>query len=154
MRRRNSVKSIIEALAHGQCAGKRPPNSQPAAELSADLLEASRFTTDAEMSAHGTETKGTVGYTFGGKITPDAFQHVAVTCAHLGLSLIIALAVSDLGLVLGVVGATGSTIVSYILPGFCFMRLGPKSGVKHLVAIGMLAAGCVIMPLALTLLFI
>ena len=40
-----------------------------------------------------------------------------ITCAFLVLSFTIAMIVSDLGVILGVVGATGSTMVSYILPG-------------------------------------
>jgi Transmembrane amino acid transporter protein len=42
-------------------------------------------------------------------------------------SLLIALSVSDLGVVLSIVGATGSTVVSYILPGvFYYNMFGAK----------------------------
>lgn len=47
----------------------------------------------------------------------DSFLFYGITCVFLVLSFAIAMSVSDLGLILGVVGATGSTTVSYILPG-------------------------------------
>jgi amino acid permease len=47
----------------------------------------------------------------------DDFLFYAITCIFLVLSYLIAMSVSDLGIILGVVGATGSTMVSYILPG-------------------------------------
>jgi len=47
----------------------------------------------------------------------ENFLFYGITCGFLILSFIIAMSVSDLGVVLGVVGATGSTMVSYILPG-------------------------------------
>lgn len=47
----------------------------------------------------------------------ENFLFYGITCVFLVFSFIIAMSVSDLGLILGVVGATGSTMVSYILPG-------------------------------------
>ena len=47
----------------------------------------------------------------------DSFLFYGITCVFLVLSFSVAMIVSDLGIVLGVVGATGSTMVSYILPG-------------------------------------
>jgi amino acid permease len=47
----------------------------------------------------------------------DDFLFYCITCVFLVLSYVIAMSVSDLGVILGVVGATGSTMVSYILPG-------------------------------------
>ena len=43
--------------------------------------------------------------------------HVVITTVFVAATATIACTVDDLGLVLSVVGATGSTIVSYILPG-------------------------------------
>ena len=47
-------------------------------------------------------------------------RYWATTLSFLALSLIIALSVRSLGTVLAFVGATGSTMVSFILPGFCY----------------------------------
>lgn len=52
---------------------------------------------------------------------------IGITCSFLILSFIVAMSVSDLGIMLGIVGATGSTIVSYILPGKC---KDPPVGIK------------------------
>ena len=55
---------------------------------------------------------------------------------------------------LSVVGATGSTTVSYLLPGFCFFRLCPrKRSPMRLLALLQLALGCIIMPGSLALIF-
>ena len=60
-----------------------------------------------------------------------------------------ALFLTDLGTVLAVVGATGSTIVSYILPGAIYWSIHPASSGKRMLAGALFGAGCVIMPVAL-----
>lgn len=50
----------------------------------------------------------------------------AITISFLFCSFTITMVVSDLGLVLGVVGATGLTMVCYILPGIVYIKLYPK----------------------------
>ena len=47
----------------------------------------------------------------------ESFLFYGITCIFLVLSFSIAMVVSDLAVILGVVGATGSTMVSYVLPG-------------------------------------
>ena len=71
-------------------------------------------------------------------------------------SLGIAMVVSDLGVVLAVVGATGSTTISYILPGLIFLKLhgGEKWTVKHYAAATLLTIGCIVIPACLTFIFI
>ena len=58
---------------------------------------------------------------------------------------------SDLGVLLSIVGATGSTIVSYILPGAIYhsMHTGDR-GWKRQAAGAMFLAGCGIIPMALS----
>ena len=64
----------------------------------------------------------------------------------------IALVVSDLGLVLSVVGATGSTIVSYVLPGLSYYLLFPDRPTRFIgLALGIM--GCIIMPISLFFIF-
>lgn len=80
---------------------------------------------------------------------------VAVTSVFLLCSVAIALVVDDLGLVLSIVGATGSTTVSYLLPGFCYFRLCPdKASPTRWLALLQLGLGCVIMPASLVLIFL
>lgn len=76
----------------------------------------------------------------------------------MGLSLIIGLSVSDLGVILGLVGATGSTIVSYILPGFFYYLIfkdnaeAPKWKTYAALCQGIL--GLIIIPVCLTFIFV
>jgi amino acid permease len=78
----------------------------------------------------------------------------AVTAIILGASYTTALSVTSLGLVLGIVGATGSTMVSYILPGLVYMRTFRSSHVKRVFAMAQFTFGCIFMPVALTLTFV
>jgi len=81
--------------------------------------------------------------------------YLAITTTFLLASTGIALVVKDLGMVLKVVGATGSTTVSYILPGACYVALFREDGgAKWRFAMLILVLGCIIMPLSLTLVFI
>eukprot|EP00128_Syssomonas_multiformis_P009843 Colp12_sorted_trinity150504_noHs@11709 len=79
-----------------------------------------------------------------------------VTLGFLGLSLLIGMSVSDLGTVLAVCGATGSTTVSYILPGFfyyyTFQNEGPAW--KRNLALAQGIIGLCIIPIGLTFIFI
>ncbi|KAG5176256.1 transmembrane amino acid transporter protein-domain-containing protein [Tribonema minus] len=88
-------------------------------------------------------------------ISPDnasAKLFWTVTLAFIGLTYLIAMAITDLGVVLEVVGATGSTIISYILPGGIYLALHPptdKVQPLRVAAAVQLATGCVIMPVCL-----
>ena len=66
---------------------------------------------------------------------------------------LIALSVESLSTILSVVGATGSTAVSYILPGGIYYRLAEPSP-KRTLALGQFLLGCCIVPTALTLIFV
>lgn len=80
-------------------------------------------------------------------------RHWVITVGFLAASYALALAVSDLGVMLSIVGATGSTIVSYILPGLCYYRLHPRPHLQRNVALMQLVLGCIIMPVALVIIF-
>lgn len=68
------------------------------------------------------------------------------------------MSVSDLSVVLAFVGATGSTAVSYILPGFFYyyMFKNPEDGPawKRNLALAQGIAGLIIVPLCLTFIFL
>ena len=82
------------------------------------------------------------------------FEHVTVTSIFLTLSYMIAMVVEDLGIILAIVGATGSTMVSYILPGILYIQLSDNAGhsrskmMKGLAYIQFIL-GCIIVPTAL-----
>ena len=73
-------------------------------------------------------------------------------CLFFG-SLGISMMVHSLGLMLAVVGATGSTTISYILPGYFYMSLfgDEERGPMYYGARTMFIAGCIIIPCALGL---
>jgi len=79
-------------------------------------------------------------------------EHVAVTAIFIVAALMIALSVKSLGLVLSFVGATGSTTISYILPGGIYYTVGPP-GVRRYLAFIQFCLGLVIMPSALAVIF-
>lgn len=72
-----------------------------------------------------------------------------ITILFLLLSWAIAMAVDDLGVVLAMVGATGSTLVSYVLPGLIFIKTHKYRDGSLFCAYIQLIAGLLIMPLAL-----
>mmetsp|Transcript_9909 Transcript_9909/g.22116 ORF Transcript_9909/g.22116 Transcript_9909/m.22116 type:complete len:475 (-) Transcript_9909:218-1642(-) len=72
-----------------------------------------------------------------------------VTFSFLLLSLLVALCVDDLGVVLALVGATGSTLVTYVLPGLIYIKVFPSMDVAKGFAYLQLILGCIIMPVAL-----
>ena len=78
--------------------------------------------------------------------------HLVLTSLFLVLSTAIALSVHNLGIVLSVVGATGSTTVSYILPGGCyFLLFADEPGTKRSLALAQCALGLTLVPLMLLL---
>ncbi|KAJ3203655.1 hypothetical protein HDU67_010015 [Dinochytrium kinnereticum] len=58
----------------------------------------------------------------GGGVMTDV-RHYAITSGLLVASFLLAVSVEDLGTVLGLVGATGSTTICYILPGILYYKL-------------------------------
>lgn len=71
-------------------------------------------------------------------------------------SMAVAMVIKDLGVVLAMVGATGSTTISYILPGLIFLKIHWEDEwtLKHYGAATLLGAGCVIIPACLTFIFL
>lgn len=71
------------------------------------------------------------------------------------LSYGIALIVDDLGIVIALLGATGSTVINYILPGAVYWQLFEKEGAtwKRQGAGALLLLGCIIMPVCVTFIF-
>ena len=86
------------------------------------------------------------------------FRYIVITAAFLGTGLIVALTLDDLGVMLGVVGATGSTMVSYILPSAFYLQMHRLDDSvprwTKLAASIQLLVGLVVMPLSLTFIFL
>lgn len=83
----------------------------------------------------------------------SSISHFVVTALFLVASLAVALTVSDLGAILAVVGATGSTTITFILPGICYYMLFPEPHLKRTLALCQCALGCCIVPIALYFIF-
>ena len=64
--------------------------------------------------------------------------------------------VDDLGVVLSLIGATGSTIITYILPGAAYYIMHTNSGPawKRNGAAVLFLLGCLIMPVCLVFIFV
>jgi len=84
----------------------------------------------------------------------EARRFWAVTMVGLSLSYAAALCIEDLGNILAIVGATGSTTVSYILPGIVYLRAFPGWRPKRVLALCLFGTGCLIMPMCLALVVI
>lgn len=87
--------------------------------------------------------------TCGKDFLSDPRMFNVITTSFLVFSFSIAMVVDDLGVVLAMVGATGSTLVSYILPGLIYLKLQPVMDLTKVLAYVQLILGCVIMPIAL-----
>jgi uncharacterized membrane protein len=72
-----------------------------------------------------------------------------ITFLFISLSFILAMIVDDLGIVLALVGSTGSTLVSYVLPGLIYIKVAPQKDAALAMAYVQLCLGLVLMPLAL-----
>lgn len=74
-----------------------------------------------------------------------SFRYTCVTLLFLFASLLLALLIHDLSLVLEIVGATGSTIVSYHLPGLTYFLLHPWPHAQRHLALSQVVVGLVVM---------
>mmetsp|Transcript_20647 Transcript_20647/g.37306 ORF Transcript_20647/g.37306 Transcript_20647/m.37306 type:complete len:480 (+) Transcript_20647:105-1544(+) len=72
-----------------------------------------------------------------------------ITLSFLALSFMLAMIVDDLGVILALVGATGSTLVSYVLPGLIYVKVYPHMDLSKVMAYVQLGLGIAIIPLAL-----
>uniref|UniRef100_A0A7S3ANR8 Amino acid transporter transmembrane domain-containing protein n=1 Tax=Haptolina ericina TaxID=156174 RepID=A0A7S3ANR8_9EUKA len=88
-----------------------------------------------------------------GKSVDPTLLHYIITTAFVGITGTVAFCVSDLGLVLSVVGATGSTIVTYVLPGACYYITFPERKSRYIGLFMLLFGSMFICPVSLYLIF-
>ena len=69
-------------------------------------------------------------------IMQTRFRYYTITSIFLGVSLLIAMVLDDLGFVLSLVGATGSTAICFIIPGYCYLSLFSWEGCEERRKIG------------------
>jgi amino acid permease len=89
-------------------------------------------------------------------MTHDKFRYTTVTAGLLGCSLVVAMFVTDLGLIFSFVGATAATMISFILPGAAYYSMHERQGPawKRYGALGLVVMGCIITPVCTAFIFI
>lgn len=161
---RSCIVSLVSAVQRRRRSRRREggrrvdPNQPPPPPLKPQ--PESPQPTDGQSEAHGggRGARGACGSCLadgdGGEGGGRAL-HLIVTAAFLLCSTLIAVSVDDLGTVLHVVGATGSTTVSYLLPGLCYFRLcvRPDAPLRW-VALALFLLGLVIAVLSITLILV
>ena len=82
--------------------------------------------------------------------------HLLLTFLLCAGAFTIAFFVKDLGIVLSIVGATGSTLISYILPGLFYVVLYKADGwsMERMGAAALLGWGMIVIPLCLVAIFL
>lgn len=83
----------------------------------------------------------------------DKRYFVVLTFCIVICSVAITMFVTSLGIVLAIVGATGSTTISYILPGIFYFKI-QKTGKKRWLALALSLIGCIVVPFTLTFVFL
>jgi len=88
----------------------------------------------------------------------NKFRYIIVTASYLGLSLGVALLVSDLGVIFSFVGATSATMISLILPGAAYYKMHVEENKsmdwRLYGAIFVFFLGCLITPVCTTFIFL
>lgn len=81
-----------------------------------------------------------------------AKKHLVVTTCIVVASYLVAITISQLDLVLSFVGSTGSTTISFILPGLFYLELFKQDGWnwKRCVALFLVIYGFMVMSVCLT----
>ncbi|OBT85548.1 hypothetical protein VE02_05385 [Pseudogymnoascus sp. 03VT05] len=75
--------------------------------------------------------------------------HVALTTGLVWSAALIATQVCDLGTVFEIIGATSASILAYILPPLCYLKLSKKKDWRRPVAWGVVAFGCTVAAMTL-----
>ena len=137
---RRCVVSLVEAV--GEWRNGRRLDSEVSGDDDEEFEGYSKVEDGPEA-----EDRRAASTTEGDEITGrDDLLFRRTTVAFLVLSVALALAVDDLGVVLALVGATGSAVVSYVLPGIVYLRICDGRSVP---AWTQLVAGLWVMPVAL-----
>ncbi|OBT69841.1 hypothetical protein VE03_00742 [Pseudogymnoascus sp. 23342-1-I1] len=77
--------------------------------------------------------------------------HVAMTTGLVWSATLIATQVCDLGAVFEIIGATSASILAYILPPLCYLKLSKKQDWRRPVAWAVVAFGCTVAAMTLLL---
>jgi amino acid permease len=144
---RSCVTALVAACRDDNPSSEGTP--KPASGGSGEGVESVDNTEGTEMVAldsHGVPIGSAPAFTT---------LHVGLTTCYLLGTFVVANVIGDLGVILSIVGATGSTLVSYILPGSCYYFLHPdERSAKRTLSLIMFVCGCIIVPFALAIIFV
>lgn len=81
----------------------------------------------------------------------EAVKHILITTFLLLITFVISINITQLELVLGIIGATGSTTISFILPALFYLKLFPAGEWRgsRMLARALLVAGIAVMIICL-----
>jgi amino acid permease len=157
---RRSILSLLhhwDNYRHGMTDNDLPPAGKDL-DVTKSPMQGGVQLSEVSEAAVKVDTHGPPPVTGGYQLSEDGqrLRFILVTAFFLGFSLLIALTVTNLGVVLALVGATGSTTVSYILPGFFYYILFKDEGPKWKRNLALLqgCVGLVLVPLCLTFIFL
>ncbi|KAL9181592.1 hypothetical protein ACHAXT_010397 [Thalassiosira profunda] len=154
---RRCITSLVKVIAEWNRARRRPKHSGEISASSRERLGEIEMEQEEESVAKpGTKEIVGEGSSYYEMTRDDETQQTeenrlfyAITILFLSLSFLLAIAVDDLGVILALVGATGSTLVSYVLPGLIYIKIYSRDDTSKKMARLQLGAGITIMPLAL-----
>ncbi|KFX88492.1 hypothetical protein V490_07593 [Pseudogymnoascus sp. VKM F-3557] len=81
----------------------------------------------------------------------STFVHVALTTGLVWSAALIATQVCDLGAVFEIIGATSASVMAYILPPLCYLKLSKKKDWRRPVAWTVVGFGCTVAAMTLLL---
>lgn len=87
----------------------------------------------------------------------DRRPHLFVTALFVLITFTIALSVDQLGLMFSIIGATGSNLMTYILPGAFYFKLSEEDGFKsrtRIAALCVMVLGLIVLVAALTIIIL
>lgn len=145
-----SPTSGYDSMANRPAAAPQEEEEEEAAETNSITLSTPdeqyrRLTGSSPQRRKSTSTLPP-GFTMG--------RMISVTGVLLVAAFIIALFVDDLGKSLSVVGASGSVLISYVLPGLCYVCLFRQDTWTRRFAFGLIFLGLAVVPSCLTFIFI
>ena len=112
----------------------------------------------ARIRRGGRLDSGSFGGTAGSRATSSLFvssrEQLSVSALFIAITLSVALSVKDLGVVLGLVGASAGVVISFVIPGLCYVALAPQWDRARVGALATLLLALILLPVAVTLQFV
>ena len=106
---------------------------------------------DGDAAAASSSSAGVDGQTGRPSVFVTSLDQRLVASAFILTTTIVALTVSDLGHVLGFVGASSGVLVNLTIPALCYWRIAPKKTAASYASLATLVLSLVFLPLAVVM---